>query len=136
MARQVHLPVLAFGLLVVMAAGALLIGVISYIIVDLNTRPADSIIIPQVNALQTIQPADNFPQPENILLSPEAVKKMVENITGQKVTGLELEQVRGIRAYEVKAGPYELFIDAFTGEILYQKHEDRKGSPQWHKNPG
>ena len=124
MTQQTRLPVLAFGLIAVMAAGVLLIGSISYIIIDLNARPANSAIVPQVNTPQTIQPANNLPQPDRALLSPEAVKKIVEDITGQKVIGLELEQVRGIRAYEVKAGPYELIVDAFTGEILYQKHDD------------
>ncbi len=124
MTQQTRLPILTLGLIAVMAAGALLIGGISYIIIDLNTRPANSDVIPQVNALQSLQPADSLPQPDNVLLNPDAVKKIVKDATGQKVTRLELERVRGITAYEVNAGPYELVVDAFTGQILYQKHDD------------
>ena len=124
MTQQARLPILVFGLIVVMATGALLIGNISHIIVGLNTRPADGVIIPQANAAENSQSAEGTAQPDTLLLSPDAVRKIVEDATGQKVTKLELEQVRGIRAYEVKAGPYELIVDAFTGEILYQKHDD------------
>ena len=124
MTQQTHLPVLALGLITVMATSALLIGSISYLMIDLNTRSANSIIILQVNVSGDPLSADSLPQPGSTLLSPEAIKTMVETATGQKITRLELERVRGITAYEVKAGPYELVVDALTGEILYQKYDD------------
>ena len=123
MTQQTHLPVLALSLIAVMAASVLLIGSISYLMIDSNVGSTHNAIIPQVNTPGDVQPAD-LPQPDSILLSPEAVKTIVEAATGQTITHFELERVRGITVYEVKAGPYELYVDALTGEILYQKHDD------------
>jgi len=114
---------LSLGLIIIVLAGILLVGAVSYIIVNLQTWPSNSAIIPQVN----FQPADPQPAkatPRTALLSPAEVTAQVEAATGYKVTRIELERARGITAYEVKAGPYELFIDALTGQILYQKNDD------------
>lgn len=122
MSRQ--LPALPLGLITIVITGMLLVGAVGYVIVNLETWPSNSAIIPQVN----VQPADLPPReahPRNKLLSPAEVTIIVETATGQKVTYVELERVRGITAYEVKAGSYEVFVDALTGQILYQKNENK-----------
>ena len=122
MTRQ--FPVLAFGLITVAIVSVLLIGAISYVVIDFKTWPSQSAPIPQLNP----QPARTLPvnavSPHTTLLSPDEVKAVVETATGQKVTWIELERARGITAYEVRAGGLELLVDAFTGEILYQKSDD------------
>jgi uncharacterized membrane protein YkoI len=122
MTRQ--LPVLALGLITVAIISILLIGAISYVVIDFKTRPSQSAPIPQLNS----QPARTLPanaaSPRTTLLSADEVKAVVEATTGQKVTWIELERARGITAYEVRAGGLELFVDAFTGEIIYQKSDD------------
>jgi hypothetical protein len=122
MTRQ--LPVLAFGLITIAITSVLLIGAISYVIIDFETWPSKSEPIPQFNLqLDHALPA-NAASPPTTLLSTKEVIGLVETATGQKVTWIELERARGITVYEVRAGGHELLVDAFTGEILYQKPND------------
>lgn len=78
----------------------------------------------------------------NMISADQAAQIAIQYLGGGSVRKIELENERGVPAYEVKVGDSKVYVDAHTGQVVYSKvkarrwgeweHEEREwGEGEW-----
>ena len=77
---------------------------------------------------------------QEVIPAEEAARIAAAYVGGAAVREVELERERGVEAYEVKLDGAKVYVDAYTGEVLYAKregyhkreeHEEHEGHEEW-----
>ncbi len=62
----------------------------------------------------------------NMISAEQAAQIAVQYVGGGGVRKVELEDERGALTYEVKVGGSEVYVDAYTGQVVYAEYEERE----------
>ena len=69
---------------------------------------------------------------DSLLSEAVAVQTAVAYTGGGRVRGVELEREHGVTAYEVKLDRGKVYVDAYTGEVVYSKLPRQTGEDEEH----